>query len=245
MALPCGLRPESGGSTDWGLMPSTPPTFEPHIRVSCIGRLGNPEADRFTFSVNMDSSNPPLGISWLEDNTVEAADLADDCVAFFGRANTRISQAATLDTVKIAHIGVTGAYVGDPVIIAVNQTGSIVQTGATLPQNALAVTLNTGRRGPSGRGRFFIPMPEVSVDSTDGFHINMPQAELIASSAEQFIEALNNHPGIDSGNMHVVVASTKGFNTGVSSIRVGRVVDTIRSRRNKLTEAYTPNHDVG
>jgi len=59
------------------------------------------------------------------------------------------------------------------------------------------------------------------------------------------LTSLNNTPGIDVSGLQVVVASTKGFNTPVTGVRVGRVVDTMRSRRRQLPETFDPPTPIG
>ena len=49
---------------------------------------------------------------------------------------------------------------------------------------------------------------------------------------------MNNRPGVDFSDVVVVIASTKGTNSPVTAVRVGRVPDTIRSRRTALPEGY-------
>jgi hypothetical protein len=82
-------------------------------------------------------------------------------------------------------------------------------------------------------------MPAISFDgATLLLPVNV--AEQVRGSAQTLLNALNNNPQLDVAyNARVVVASTKGFNTPVTSVRVGRVVDVIRSRRSSIPEAYT------
>jgi hypothetical protein len=49
---------------------------------------------------------------------------------------------------------------------------------------------------------------------------------------------VNNQPGFDQNGNVVVVASTFGALTPVTAVSIGRVLDTMRSRRNALQEAY-------
>jgi hypothetical protein len=108
---------------------------------------------------------------------------------------------------------------------------------------ALAVSLNTPRRGPSGKGRFFLPMPAVTINPGN-LEISAADAQGVADSAAQWLNDLGNEPGVDVLGLAAVVASTKGYNTRVSSVRVGRVLDTIRTRRRSLKEAYGANVGV-
>ncbi len=211
--------------------------FAPHIRITALGRLGNSSGERFSYGVNMHAPADDR-IVGLDANQSVWADVAADVRAFHTRGATALAETAVLETVKVASIGADGRYTGDPVIIDVvdaNGQGGI--SNVTLPQAALAVSLGTARRGPTGRGRFYLPMP-IIVLSPDTLLMDAPKALAIQGSAATFINALNNQPGIDVLGLQVCVSSTKGYNSTVTTLRVGRVVDTMRSRRNALPESY-------
>lgn len=215
--------------------------FAPHIRMSCLGRIGSAvDGERFSFGLALaqpDGNSAP-GLS-------PNADVWDDCAAdvrtFFGSAAARISPRAILENVKFASISASGGYAADPYVseFADIQGGSPLSEayGRILPQAALAISLVTARRGPTGRGRFYIPMPVVDIEDASE-SIPVAQRDAIEASAAALITNLGNNPGIDLLNLKVCVASSKGYNTAVSGVRVGRVVDTIRSRRRSLKEDY-------
>ncbi len=97
-------------------------------------------------------------------------------------------------------------------------------------QTALACTLHTVRAGATGRGRFFFPLVAETLANDGGLtparHIE------IATSVASFVQALNAIP-----NFGVVeVFSSKGVSTRVDSISVGRIPDTLRTRRRSLVE---------
>lgn len=224
--------------------------FAPHYRVTALGRLGA-GADIFSYGLNMAPDNGNGSASGLQNiitlNDTAWDDLAEDVRAFHGRAGTRISERAVLEVVKIARIGSDGKYMEDPRIVNVTDTpgGYTVDSDCALvhPQLALAVSLVTDRRGPSGKGRFYVPMPVVSSEADSLLGVTA-DIDSIATSAQTLINDMNNSPGIDVTTLKVCVSSTKGYNTGVERIRVGRAVDTIRTRRNKLAETYRPSLDV-
>jgi hypothetical protein len=168
-------------------------------------------------------------------------DVADDIKGFHGDSRSTISAFAVLEEVKIAKIGADGKYMEDARLIDVADTiGGGFENGATtrtLPQTAVAVSLVTGRRGPTGKGRFYIPMPLVGVISTT-LLMDPAQAQGIGAAAQDLVNNINNAPGVDFTTIKVCVSSSKGYNTEVTGVRVGRVVDTIRSRRAQLDETY-------
>lgn len=216
-----------------------PVNVVPHIRMTMLGKLGRATAERFSFGVNLGNANGtalnPTN-SGLEGETY-FADTAADAQAFFGRPATGINFEAVLETIKFAFIGTDGKYQRDPIVVDVPDTpGGIV--GAPPPaQTALAVSVGSARRGPTGRGRFYLPLCGLEVSGAD---LSYSTAAAIAArdSAKTFLDALNNQPGVDFANVVVVVVSTKGYTSLVNSVRVGRVPDTIRSRRTSLPELY-------
>ena len=221
-------------------LPARPrPTYVPHVRMTMSGRLGGATLERFSYAVNIANRNgsattinfgTPAGTAW-------AADTAADAVAFHSRTTSGIHALAVLETVKFASIGVTGLYTTDPYIVDVVDTGGGYTGTPPAAQIALAVSLTTPKRGPRGRGRFYLPMCAFAVNSVYLCY-SVADANGARDSAKTFLDAVNNRPGVDFSDVVVVVASTKGTNSPVTLVRVGRVPDTIRSRRSALPEGY-------
>lgn len=213
--------------------------FAPHTRVTAIGTLGT-GADRFSYGLNLGFTGAPAALpqAGLEDITASIK-------AMHKRATSGVSADAVLTEVKFASIGADGKYTADPVVIAVTggAGGGNNAFNQVLPQSALAVSLMTDRRGPSGKGRFYLPMPAFATAGANSFQITQANADGVRDSVQTMLNEILNAPGLDNVNNEldpvVVVASTKGFNTPVTGVRVGRVVDTIRTRRNALSENYT------
>lgn len=210
------------------------------------GRLGTPEADRFSYGVNLwNASQGDTVLNWASDAAGYLAGYVGPALTFHGAASTGISPEAVLDMVKLAIVGADpnspdrAIYLDDPEIAVVSQAGGGVVSGTPPPQLALAVSLMTARRGPTGKGRFYIPLPELTVVPSDSFRISTIQAEGVRGTAQTFLNSLNL-VNLGTANFpEVAVISSKGYATRVAQIRVGRVLDTMRSRRNKMPEAYT------
>lgn len=105
-------------------------------------------------------------------------------------------------------------------------------------QVAVVTSLNTARSGPSGKGRFFLPAPDYPL-SNDG-RISATDAGGLASTAKDFLGEVNAVT-IEAGAGPVSVMSSKGYASPVTSVRVGRVLDTHRSRRSDMLEGFSPN----
>lgn len=229
--------------------------YAPHYRLTCSGRIGIDPAAGEEFSFGLALAEYPFGpIFDVESgsgsvggmvslNQDQRDDVVADCVALFARPGTFLGAYSVLTQVKLASIGADGKYTADPFIAEVNQAGGTSGGVVYPPQVALAVSLTTERRGASGRGRFFLPPPVINVDQNT-MMIADANRDSIATSCAQFLNDLNNEPGIDSVGLRVVVASTKGFNSLVTGVRVGRTLDTIRSRRRSLSEDYSAPVDL-
>lgn len=225
--------------------------FAPHYRLTLSGDIGTATApvEHFSFGVCLalamtsDSTDGALGGSagpldlGMDDTQIN--DIFTDCQNFFGRSDTGISAAAKLKQVKLARIQANGKYDVDPKIWTGSVPGGRSSANIYPPQISLAVSLVTATRGPSGKGRFYLPMPNWTLDSNT-MEIASGDRDLCQASVVQWLNDLNNEPGTDILGLGVVVASTKGHNHRVNGVRVGRVFDTIRSRRRSLVENYGP-----
>lgn len=211
--------------------------FSPHLRITAIGRLGTSSGEIFAWGVSMHAPADDRVVG-LSANDAVWDDVARDVARFHGSPQMRLAPAAVLQVVKVASIGRDGKYAGEPIVVDVpDQPGGDPSgfSGLIAPQTALACSLHTTRRGATGRGRFFLPMP--LVDLQGDLRMTVQDARARADVLATFVANLNNQPGIDVLGLQVCVASSRGYNTTVSSVSVGRVIDTMRSRRNSLNEA--------
>lgn len=177
-----------------------------------------------------DAEQPPASNVNAISNAIEA---------WFQRPATRISSNVELDRVKVNLVDTTGRYVNESETFE-REIDPMLKGGSSAtpwpPQCSIAVTLKSDkRRGPGAFGRFYPPMT-VGVIQQDG-RISAGQAEDMAESAATLIRDLNLSAGL---TLQVVNASMVGSGAfeKVTSVRVGRVVDTIQRRRNALIEDY-------
>lgn len=209
--------------------------FVPHVRVTAIGTLGLPTpVEDFNFGFALGN---PDGSSRIDDSHFD--DVAASIDALFQRAATKIWSGAVLTEVKFARIGADGLYVADPYIVTTATPGSeqsLVPAGGF--QLSLACSLTTATRGAKGRGRFYLPQPYIATQG-DGLILDVDR-DGVANSVAQMITDINDQVGVDSTDDTVIVASSAGVNSRVTGVRVGRVLDTIRSRRRQLDESYDP-----
>lgn len=226
--------------------------FVRHWRMSLIASLGGASAavapEDAQININLAKADGGGFGAFLDPNDTVWSDLRDDAVAWWQRQETGIMEHARLRTVKFADIGTDGRYLEDAVVLDAGDVSggfTIGEGGNRYPfQIAHAVTLLTDTPASRVKGRFYIPCPAWGVD-VDG-RISAANCEDVAESTQTFLNDVNNQPGIDVLGLRVVVASqgrqapsAPPTNYVVDSLKVGRVLDTIRSRREDLSEAYT------
>jgi hypothetical protein len=225
-----------------------------HLKVTALGRFdGTPE--RWSYSINFHMDGGPDEWNLITDSSGSTSwysDVANDFKLFHADPPSRIHPKAVLETVKLAVIvpdelgkpkyqKIGGAYNMREVNVVDTPGGASRapnELAHVIPQAALAVTLQSGRSGPSGRGRFYLPMPTTPLEGD--LRISVDNANSVAASVRTLFQNIANQPFVDlpGATMAPTVASSKGYNTPVTSVKVGRVIDTIRSRRNALAEGY-------
>jgi hypothetical protein len=157
---------------------------------------------------------------------------------FHVRPNTMISPKALLQYVKVNAIGTNGKYTGDATVEAIfgNTPGGGVDQKTPPNQVALAVSTTTGfSRGPAHRGRFFLPLPCITIFG-DG-RMDAGDAGLVKASANVLRTGVNA-----AGGGHVMTVMSRKKNApghrAITGFEVGRVLDTQRRRRRSLLESY-------
>jgi len=112
-------------------------------------------------------------------------------------------------------------------------------------QVATVLTLETARSGATGRGRMFLPAPAATVGAFG--QVTAASADATAAASKTLLDNVNAamRNGAPAVPMRVCVASAGSIkqgqvphNTPVTGVRVGLVLDTIRTRRNRLREDY-------
>jgi hypothetical protein len=200
---------------------------QPFLRAVWSGQHFTNE--RFSFGVALISD---FGGAEPPDTVPAAIKTATD--VFF---SAQVGMTSKCDTIKINLIGTDGKYESDQTVLYEYTTQQTHNSGVKYPpQVAVAVSLTTAvRRGLAARGRFYVPNPIASMDD-DGL-LTSTAALQLRDSAFTFLQAVEKAlPGWDLG---VVSDVREGAQRGVTGIRVGRVFDTVRSRRAQLDEQYT------
>lgn len=166
-----------------------------------------------------------------------------DAVTTFFQAPGVIGNRASLDLIKLNEIGRDGRYVSQSETVLAEISPPVVPSTSSphAPQVALAISLMTSAaRGRASRGRFYIPTPAVVVG--DDARISSANAETVAAAATEFITDLN--AAMPGWRVGVFSNIGDGQWRPVTRVRVGRVLDTIRSRRASIDEAPVSGTDI-
>lgn len=201
------------------------PVSELH-RLVWGGRLFTNESWSCSLHVN---SVPGLNLA--------ASNFQTAFVAWMGRGTSRVTTAASLDFIKFNTINpVTGRYTLPYSNELVSQNLAAGLAVATHGQLALAVSTTTAlARGRGHAGRFYSPAGVFTVDGTTG-QINATEATGVLNSALTLCRDVNTILG--AGSSLVVFSKIGQSVQPITGIRIGRVMDTMRSRRRSLNEDY-------
>lgn len=215
-----------------------------HTKVTFGGGLGNatPAAEEWSCSFRIgDPSGSPTVAN--PTTTTETA-IVNALKNFIGGSSAALSSSVTMSWVKFSLMDATGHVVVDPA------TGGFVQElfpispvttgwGATAQhpfQIAQVVSLISARHGAMGKGRMYVPLPGSTVDA-NGL-VSTTNRDSMVAAAQTLFNSVNTALTTQGTAARVIVASSKGFNSKVLSVRVGRVLDTHRTRRSRLPESY-------
>lgn len=168
--------------------------------------------------------------------TAELEALDDAMEALLTTTNVAFPNGRRYLGLKVAPQTVDGRY-PDGVDAVEYLRPTPVSGGAAVgyPQIALVLSLRTARtRGYASNGRMYIPS-SFTPNVADG-RISALNAGSAAAAGAAFIAAVNA-AGIGLASVMSTVGA--GRVEPITGVRVGRVMDTQRRRRNQLTEEYT------
>jgi hypothetical protein len=202
-----------------------------HVAVRANGSLGGPLSGLEIFSYGFSLRQVPAEI-----NDANRAAIAELVRVHFADVKSGVTGMGFLDDVTFANIGADGKQIGDTVRIAKSAQGNF--NGALHPAQVSArISLGDGQRGRSHRGGWYMPYTGWAL-STNGNSQQSDAANLLTSTLA-LIRGVNGVFGAaGTVSPSVVIAGQAGL-MPVSVVRVGNILDTIRTRRNGLTETYS------
>jgi hypothetical protein len=201
--------------------------------------IGQLYGDIFNMSLSIVPSGlGELGMPAVTDSIISG--VATDVSAWFSGNITYTGQgfisAAKLTSIKLNRIGPDGHYVDQdakehvyPSPVAGAGTGNIA------PQLSLVATLGTAiERGRGSKGRMYLAPTDRIQIGADG-RISQTHATDTANGVKILIDSLNARYTL-VGRCGVASDAGAGRFEHITRIGVGRVVDTMRSRRSSLLE---------
>lgn len=203
--------------------------LRPFLRLVVSGQLYLTESFSWGFAL-IDNGEGPQGPPETINSTIISA------IQAYHTSVGGPAASARLQTIKMNQIGTDGRYlqqetVRHDYVPDVPGTGS----GFPAPQVALAISLDTAlRRGRAARGRFYMPVPTSAIDSAG--RISSGAAQAHAAAATTMLNAVAG--SLVGWRVGVVSDIGVGAQEPVTNVRVGRVLDTIRSRRRSIPEEY-------
>lgn len=203
--------------------------YAPHVRVQWGGTIYDAPVGGNAVEIWSNT----LSLADVGAATAEAAQgaIASSIKAFHSRLDTGISANCAIEYVKVNRIDAAGHYAEDTTNVVYDTARGALGT-KNIIQGSLRVSIDDGSRNPRARGGWYIPCFGRAV-GTD-YRLSTANRDEVLSSTGTLLTELNNIPSISV----VVASSVDGSLRTVSRLRVGRVVDVIRSRRNALLEDY-------
>lgn len=193
----------------------------------------------------------PLGATTIEEpDTALMEALATKIGDWWNDTSTTagpgIITSAILQGFKLNRIGADGRYVDATTHEYVYPTPVPGATGSFYPpQLTLVASLRSSvERGPANRGRIYLPPTTSAGTVANDGRTSVVNATNQATAVRRLLvdlnAAINLWDGGGSASPVAGIASNVGAGTFriISRVEVGRVVDTIRTRRNALDEDY-------
>lgn len=227
-------------------------TYAPHLRLTMGADL--PAGEQAVCTVSLVPDNVAFGTiaDWLGDTLVGdyLANIWNACTAFWARPQSHIAPTSVLKRLKLVEIDANGHYASLPKEAVRNVPGGET-LGNTYPnQIARKVTLETDGDLERVKGGFYLPgVTDTGYDLLTGL-FSAAVATDVANSVKDFINDIENGPGVDFTGVKVVVASQGRHGAGgavrvppanhdVKRVNVGRRLDVQRRRANKISETRT------
>jgi len=199
------------------------------LRVAIIGTVYNKDA--FSFGMTLIGTEAGIEVP----PTVVPPALITALNTYWG-ASGLVSTEARLTTVKVNLIGTDGRYVNDNTVQYDYPTPLQGTTTQYYPaQISYAVGLRTAsQRGRAHAGRFYLPLPGLALGV--GGVLTAANVNTIKTPTDIFLKAVNT--SLTPWRLGVVSNLGSGAEKVITHARYGQVLDTMRSRRNKLVENY-------
>lgn len=216
------------------------PFNDVHLRVTMNGEVANGQdiwSAGFSLAAGEDANPTTV---WNAFNAPGGlTELANLIGTFIATPAVKVPSGVTLEYVKVAYIGLDGKYLFPAVEMEKFSQGNL--NASYIPQAAIVNTLDSGKwKDPGKYNRFYLPV--ALGGNGDNWCLTPAEQAAYAAATANFIGEVNDlMDEIDPVNaVRVAVMSSTGTGSSlpVQSVRIGRVVDNQRRRRNALAENY-------
>lgn len=180
---------------------------------------------------------PPGSLeNWGEGEQAAAGDAVH---AFLSALKVYQNNSFKWKHVKQAPISALGKTIGTASTYDFTTDVTGTGTSALPAQSAIAVSTRANIVGRSGRGRFYVPALADTAIGPDGA-LNSQTLTAYTTATKDFIDAMQGVIGGLSLMRALYMVTSAGKATGVRpvEVRVGTLMDTIRSRRAQVDEGY-------
>lgn len=204
-------------------------------QVTIMGTSGPNEVWATGCAFNTNFGTGP--VKTFEDLQAWAEAIADLDGATYSALRDLLSPSGSLTKIKVSYIDSAGITAQ---LAEADVEGSKWVSTAQLrcPQQvACVLSLSTGRPGRSYRGRMFWPAWGATMSAS--FYLSTPTPAEVAEDAAAYLTAIGAAAGVEFAMIPMVNSVKLGTTTEVTAVRVGRILDTQRRRRNAAVEVYS------
>jgi hypothetical protein len=215
-------------------------TVHTHFKIVFRG-VFTASPEQWSFSTKWErtvSQGPDAGLDAISQSAVTTA-IKNYIGSFQFQNNVQVTEW------RAYAIGTDNTMEGDPLLVDLTGNTSTGQgTARSYPMDdALCVTTVGDNRGHARYGRFYVPGPHAQLDADR--RINVSWLAAFMTDTVAFLKAVSGAidlPGtLASSDMLNISDDVSGTFQSVDHIMIGRVMDQISRRRNKLVE----DHQVG
>lgn len=165
--------------------------------------------------------------------------MADPLATWFTTAANKMSSAASLGYLKVNTIGPDGKYASSGSTNVHDYATGIVGGAAPSHPYTESWCYSWGtaiKRGPGARGRIY--PPNGTTQFGDSVICTGAEQAAFLTSAQNLLKVINIGDGNSAAGAPVIASRVNATNTIITTIRIGRVVDSQRRRRSAIPENY-------
>lgn len=182
---------------------------------------------------------PTTEEEWFDFYLPKSSAIKDAVEAFIENTGSRVPADVVMNQVKLAHIGTDGKYLHEPIDMEASASGTT--NTPYLPQGSLVNSLVSDKwKDPGKYNRFYLPT--LAPNTSDLWRLSVAEQTAATAALQGFLQDINDVLAADTPafTQYVVVASNTGTGSlmPATKVRIGRIIDTQRRRRNDLVEQY-------